>query len=227
MSIHLHLASAKKEAQQSLVRHIQILNDVKLRCITNNTENDGFMYLMSIPIIYAAWEGYFKIACAICLKRHCRPGQKVKSYTEIYAALWLQKEGFLASFLQKLLNTMTLGSSIDKKGAGKFEVLTEFTKEMKNWLDGPVDHFVDFDSLVMTHSNVNKNVAELNSKIIGLDVSGINFGRLDGLLAQRNSIAHGGLITHPTKINVEELLTYTQGLITDFHDAVITWLNKK
>lgn len=224
MPIHLHLASAKREAQQASERHIKILDDVKLRCITNNTLNDGFMYLMSVPIIYAAWEGYFKIACSICLRRHCRPGQKISSYKDIYAALWLQKEGFLASFLQKLLNTMTLGNSIDKKSAGKFDILTDFTHSMKIWLEGPIDHLIDFDSLVMTHSNVNKHVAEINAKIIGLDISNINFGRLDSLLAQRNNIAHGGLITYPTKVNIEELLGYTQNLINEFHAAVIAWL---
>lgn len=226
MSIHLRLASAKKEAKQAFERHVKILDDVKSRCIDSNTENDGFMYLMSVPIIYAAWEGYFKISCAICLRRYCRQGQKIKSYTDIYAALWLQKEGFLVSFLQKLLNTMTIGTPVTKRGAGKFDILTDFTRSMKSWLDQPVDHLIDFDSLVMTHSNVNKSVAELNSKVIGLDVSTINFGRLDNLLEQRNSIAHGGLITYPTKTNIEEILLYTQNLIGDFHAAVITWLDE-
>jgi hypothetical protein len=224
MPVHLRLSSAKLEAKQALNRHLKILDDINSRCIASNTANDGFLYLMSIPIIYAAWEGYFKIACSICLRRHCRPGQKVSSYPDIYAALWLQKEGFLASFLQKLLNTMTLGTPPKKKGAGKFDSLTEFTSSMKAWLGSPVDHLIDFDSLVMTHSNVNKSVAELNAKIIGLDVSNVSLGRLDSLLEQRNSIAHGGLITYPTKINVEETLDYARNVITEFHQAVVTWL---
>lgn len=225
MAVHLRLSSAKLEAKQALERHLKILDDIHSRCIVLNTGNDGFLYLMSIPIIYAAWEGYFKIACSICLRRHCRPGQKVSSYTNIYAALWLQKEGFLASFLQKLLNTMTLGTPPKKQGAGKFDVLTDFTGAMKTWLGSPVDHLIDFDALVMTHSNVNKSVAELNAKIIGLDISNVSLGRLDSLLEQRNSIAHGGLITYPTKISVEDTLDYSRRVITEFHEAVINWLN--
>ncbi|CAM8571802.1 MAE_28990/MAE_18760 family HEPN-like nuclease [Enterobacter asburiae] len=226
MAIHLHRASAKLEAQQAHDRHIEILTSVKNRCVDNNQAKDGFLYLMAVPVIYAAWEGYFKISCSICLRRYCRQGRKVKSYTDIYAALWLQKEGFLASFLQKLLNTMSLGSKIEKKGAGKFDILTDFTGSMKQWLEKPVDHLIDFDSLVMTHSNVNKNVAELNARVIGLDISNVNFGRLDNLLKERNNIAHGGLITYPNEAFIQDLLIYTSKLIDDFHNAVMIWLTK-
>ncbi|PBP67734.1 hypothetical protein CCL19_12700 [Pseudomonas syringae] len=96
---------------------------------------------------------------------------------------------------------------------------------MKTWLGSPVDHLIDFDALVMTHSNVNKSVAELNARIIGLDISNVSLGRLDSLLEQRNSIAHGGLITYPTKISVEDTLDYSRRVITEFHEAVINWLN--
>ncbi len=225
MAIHLRLSSAKLEAKQALNRHLKILDDITDRCVTSNNNNDGFLYLMAIPIIYAAWEGYFKVTCSICLRRHCRPGQKVSTYPDVYAALWLQKEGFLASFLQKLLNTMTLGKQPKKQGSGKFDVLTTFTGEMKNWLGRPVDHLIDFDSLVMTHSNVNKAIAELNAKVIGLDVGNVPLGRLDNLLEQRNSIAHGGLISYPTRGNIEDTLEYTRELITKFHNSVVHWLD--
>ncbi|ELI6431879.1 hypothetical protein RRM65_001618 [Aeromonas salmonicida subsp. salmonicida] len=225
MAIHLRLSSAKLEAKQALERHLKILDDISERCVSANIKNDGFLYLMAIPIIYAAWEGYFKISCSICLRRHCRPGRKIAAYPDVYAALWLQKEGFLASFLQKLLNTMTLGSQPKKQGYGKFDVLTTFTGEMKSWLNNPVDHLIDFDSLVMTHSNVNKGIAELNAKVIGLDVTNVPLGRLDTLLAQRNSIAHGGLITFPTRASIEDTLEYTKDLINKFHNSVMLWLN--
>ncbi|MRJ21332.1 hypothetical protein FRT60_13470 [Pseudomonas haemolytica] len=226
MAIHLRLPSAKTEAKQALERHLQILSDIRERCISNNQANDGFLYMMAIPIIYAAWEGYFKISCSICLRRYCIRGRKVKGYDNMYAALWLQKEGFLASFLQKLLNTMSLGTPPKKQAAGKFNILSDFTSDMKLWLERPVDHFTDFDSLVMTHSNVNKGVAELNSKIIGLDISHIDFGRLDNLLEQRNSIAHGGFVAYPTLNNIDELLIYTKNLIESFHASIIDWLGR-
>ncbi|MFQ2412143.1 HEPN domain-containing protein [Aeromonas hydrophila] len=225
MAIHLRLSSAKTEAKQAFERHLKILDDISERCVTSNVNNDGFLYLMAIPIIYAAWEGYFKISCSICLRRYCRQGQKVSAYPDVYAALWLQKEGFLASFLQRLLNTMTLGNQLKKQGSGKFDVLTTFTGDMKSWLNRPVDHFIDFDSLVMTHSNVNKGIAELNAKVIGLDVTGVPLGRLDNLLAQRNNIAHGGLITYPTRDSLEDTLGYARELIEKYHESVMSWLD--
>jgi hypothetical protein len=221
---HLKLVEAKSEAKEALRRHLDILDNIEKHTLTNNQEKDEFLYLMSIPIIYAAWEGYFRIACSICLRRTCHRGKKIKNYSNEYSTLWLQRESFVESFLTKLFNSMALGKQPKKLNSGRYNALTDFTGNIKNWLEEPADHLKNFDDLVMTYSNINKEVTELNSKIIGFDISAINLGRLDDLLGRRNNIAHGGLIDYPKENTITELLEYTRQLLKDFHSSIDTWL---
>ncbi|KUM43448.1 hypothetical protein AR540_16725 [Pseudomonas sp. EpS/L25] len=78
----------------------------------------------------------------------------------------------------------------------------------------------------MTYANVNKEVVIFNSEIIGLDIDRVNLGRLDDLLARRNDIAHGGLIDYPKENIINDLLTYTENLLNQFHSSIEAWLEK-
>lgn len=226
MKRHIKRNEAKAEADSALHRHKDILRNIEKHVIENNSEKDEFLYLMSIPVIYAAWEGFFRISCSVCLRRKFFRGKKIKSYDERYAALWLQKQSFLNSFLDRLLSSMNLGKPPKKATAGKYRALVNFTGSIMQWLDEPANHLQNFDDLVMTHSNVNKDVALVNSEIIGLDVSQVDFGRLDDLLGRRNDIAHGGLIDYPTEQAVLDLLSYTDGLLHEFNNSVKIWLSE-
>jgi hypothetical protein len=225
MRKHLRLQSAKSEAQSALARHLKILSDVQDHSITRNTEKDQFLYLMAIPVIYAAWEGFFRISCSICLRRKCYVGKKSKNYDAIYSTLWLQKEAFVSSFLTSLVNGMQLGRAQKKIGQGQFNAISKFSENLAEWHERPLNHLADFDKLVMTHSNVNREVTELNADIIGIDLSTIDFSRIDELVNRRNEIAHGGMVNYPTETTIVELLQYTQILIGAFHACVGTWLD--
>lgn len=225
MSKHLRLQSAKLEAKIALARHIKILEDVKFFSVTSNPLKQEFLYLMAIPVIYAAWEGYFRISCSICLRRKCQRGKKSKAYESTYSTLWLQKEKFVSSFLDSLTSAMQLGRVQKKIGNGRFNAIAKFSDSLGQWRERPLDHLTDFDKLVMTHSNVNKDVAEINSEIIGINISTIDFSKLDELLNRRNEIAHGGMLNYPNDIVVIGLLEYTQNLISQFHSSVDQWLS--
>jgi hypothetical protein len=225
MSIHLKLNSAKNEIRSALDRHLQMLEDVRTHSITNNEEKKEFLYLMAVPVIYAAWEGYFRLSCSICLRRKCYRGKKSKCYESSYSTLWLQKETFVASFLQGLVASMQLGRVQKKIGNGQFNAISKFSSNLGNWREQPLDHLTDFDKLVMTHSNVNKEVTEINSKIIGLNLDLVNFSRIDELLNRRNEIAHGGIRNSIGEDDVKNLIDYTKELIAGFHGAVDTWLH--
>ena len=224
MGVHLPKRTAKAEAIDARNRHLSILQDVEKWCVQSNAGKEGFFYLSAIPIIYSAWEGYFRITCAICLRRLCMRGTPVKKYDGKYATLWLQKEGFLEAFLRALINSMTLGKDNRKINAGRFNALTSFTDSINNWFESPLNHSSNFDELVMTYSNVNADVARLNGNIIGLNLSGVDFSKLDEMLGRRNDISHGGLISYPQESVVTGLLVYTINLINQFGAAVDTWL---
>ncbi|WP_046270893.1 MAE_28990/MAE_18760 family HEPN-like nuclease [Pseudomonas syringae] len=224
MTRHLKYHEARTEAQKALQRHLEILNNIKKHCVINNEEKDEFLYLMSIPVIYAAWEGFFRISCSICLRRKFHVERKLKSYEDAYATLWLQRESFVDSFFDKLFNSVSLGKKPKKLNTGRYGALTIFTGKIKEWLEKPANHLTNFDELVMTYSNINKEVTELNSTIIGLDITNVKLGRLDDLVGQRNNIAHGGLIDYPKENTINDLIDYTENLLTEFHTSVTLWL---
>lgn len=223
MPRHLNLKLARSELANAKVRHIGLLDKTRSHCIDANPGKDGFLYLMAIPLIYAAWEGYFRIVCAVCLRRKYITGKKAKKYPTSFSGLWLQKEGFVQSYLQKLVNSMQLGRP-HRPSAGQYAALCSLSTDLSVWLDAPMVVAPSFGDLVMTFSNVNREVVKLNADAIGLDITGINFGRLDELLGRRNEIAHGGLLTFPSDLDVDELLVYTGALINSFDSAVAGWL---
>lgn len=220
--------AAKSELSSTLTRYLSLVNEVEKHSITENaTEKSGTLYLMAIPLIYAAWEGYFRLACALCLKRKCYIGRKAKSYHDQYSVLWLQKEAFYVSFMQKLLNSMTTSAENKPKKLkpSKYNNLIEFTAGMKNWLETPINHLEDFDELVMTYSNVNKEVVTINCTVIGMTPTNIDLTRIDELVGRRNDIAHGGLVNYPSERQAQELINYTKSLLGTFHQEALSWLN--
>ena len=220
-------AEARVEAGDAKATHLDLLLEIEKRSLTDNTGRDKFLHLMAIPVIYAIWEGYFKMSVAVCFKRlyelNCRP----RPIGRQFPTLWLQKESFVTSFLQNLVNSMNPGIDASKKiSAGKFKALAGFSNDIARWLISPVPAPSDFVSLVMTHSNVNESVAKVNAEIIGLDLSRVDFGRINQLLNLRNDVSHGGLLKLPEAPEIERIVGYTRELIAQFDSAVQQWITQ-
>lgn len=224
MAVHLPRRDAIGEANDALDRHVEILKKVRSIHIDQNSTKEGFLYLSASPMIYSAWEGFFRLSCSICLRRKCQRGKIAKKYPELYSTLWLQKEPFLDQFLAKLFNSMTPGKDASKPTSGKFSAIAILTAGISTWLHKPLSHTINFDKLVMTYSNVKPDVVKLNASVIGLDINTIDLTGLDDLLRSRNNIAHGGLVTNPTELETEVLLDYTEKLLRQFHAAVLVWI---
>ena len=223
MSKLYRLSDARVETVSARDRHLALLSDVRKHCITANVAKDKFMYLLAIPMIYAAWEGYFKLVCSLCVKRKCQVGKKTKAYEPMYSTLWLQKEPFVQSYLQSLINSMQPGRAT-RASFAQYEALTAFAGSVTDWMDEPVNHALDFESLVMTYSNVGRDVVKTNARAIDMDLTGVALGKLDELLGRRNGIAHGGLMSYPLESEVVEYIDYAELLLTTFNAAVQRWL---
>lgn len=220
-------AEAGVEARDAKETHLDLLIEIEKRSLTENQQRDKYLYLMAVPIVYAVWEGYFKMSIAVCFKRlyevNCRP----RPIGRAFPTLWLQKESFVASFLQNLVNAMSPGTDVSKKiNVGKFKALAGFSNDIAKWLASPVPAPTDFVNLVMTHSNVNESVAKANADIIGLDLAGVDFGRINQLLNLRNDVSHGGLLQLPEAPEIERTINYTKELINQFDSAVQRWIKQ-
>lgn len=225
MSVYLSRRMARAEARSALDRHVNMLEETRKHSLSNNAAGDQFLYLMAIPIIYSAWEGYFKIIFSVCFKRKCDLQRKVSSYPEIFAVLWLQKQGFFQSYLKKLFAAMQMGQETVPKTGAQYRALADFARGFSAWSRAPVDHTIQFDSLVMTYSNVNLEVLKLNAEVIGLNLAGVRTGGLDELVGRRNDVAHGGLVVYPTNIEVDELISYAESLMRTLDIAVSGWMD--
>jgi hypothetical protein len=122
--------------------------------------------LLVIPILYAAWERCFTICNAVAwrrLREEC-PAADTLSSTE--RAAWLMRAAFYQSFTKKLLNASSVGDDDSKPKKSQFPTLSEFLGALDGWHSSPLDPNVDADSLVMTFSNVNPEVVELNAEAL-------------------------------------------------------------
>lgn len=224
MARHLTLPAARQELAAARERHLSLLDEVRKHCIEENPVREGFKYLLAVPIIYAAWEGYFKISFTLCIKRKCQSTVKAKSYPGIYRTLWLQKQPFVQSYLGTLVAAMQPGNPLSPKTGNQYKALATFSEKLAQWLDAPVDHATGFEDLVMTYSNVDQKVLALNSEVIGLDITGVPVGRLDSMVGRRNEISHGGLLTFPTEVEIDELVKFCGNLIIGVDDKIVAWL---
>jgi RiboL-PSP-HEPN len=219
-------SSARAEVADAEKRHVEFLGEIRRVTVTENTANEKYSYLMAVPMIYSVWEGYFRLACSICFKRIHLTG-KAKDQEDAYATLLLQREPFVESFLRNLLNSMVPGkAAIPKAGKGRYGAMRDFLPELKGWLEGTTPSSIDFDELVMTFSNVNRDVVELHADIIGLNLKNLEYGRLNELISRRNDIAHGGFVQFPTEADVISLLDYAELLIRKFNSSVHRWVIK-
>lgn len=223
MAKHYKLSDARVETQSARDRHLALLRDVRRHCVTANPAKDGVLYLLAVPMIYAAWEGYFKLVCSLCIKRKCETTRRAKLYANGYSTLWLQKEPFVQSFMQSLINGMQPGKAV-RASTAQYDALRNFSGNIAGWLERPVDHTLDFETLVMTYSNVNKDVVAINAGAIGLGLAGVTLGKLDELLGWRNNVAHGGLMTYPTEAETVDFFDYAERLISTFDAAIQRWL---
>ena len=91
-----------------------------------------------------------------------------------------------------------------------------------------LDIAINTDDLVMTFSNVNPDVVELNARSIGLDdferFRDLRLGRLHDLVGQRNDIGHGAIIDPPANDTFKDLLQFTEKLIEDYCAVFIEWI---
>jgi hypothetical protein len=91
-----------------------------------------------------------------------------------------------------------------------------------------LDQTINTDDLVMTFSNVNPDVVDLNARAIGIadfpKFKSLKLGRLHDLVGQRNDIGHGAIIEPPANGTFISLLEFTENLVKDYCDVFISWM---
>src|ERR1700692_3734756 len=144
--------------------------------------------LLVIPLLYAAWERCFTFCNAIAWRRVRDECPAASTLSSAERAAWLMQAGFYQSFTKTLLDASSVGDD-DKPKKSHYPTLAEFLGSLDGWYLSPLDPNVDADTLVMTFSNVNPKVVEVNAEALGMatfpNFVAIKFGRLNSLVGLR------------------------------------------
>lgn len=181
--------------------------------------------LIATPMLYSAWERCFTLCHGITLRLIRDLAVKANDLKMPQRAAWLIKSQFYRSFIDKLKNISLTASDSSK---GEFSLLCEFLLKLENWLNESLDQAIDTDDLVMTFSNVNPKVVEINAQVIGINefdnFRAIKFGRLHDLVGRRNGIGHGAIVDAPSNDVFVDLIKFTEELVNDYCNVFIEWI---
>lgn len=213
--------------------------------LNKKTDHDELVRLMAIPMVYSCWEGFFKTATTKCLIVIRDGNVQAKDATAHQRAAWLKKANFFKSYVDLLRNVMELDAEAQaeerhakqksKVKKGQHVLLAKTLEELDGWHISCLDKTIPPESLIMTFSNVNKDVVDINAQVIGLDqvssYGSIDFNNLEALVGKRNSIGHGGIsdgvmITYPGPKETKDLTQYAIRLIDEYRTCVIEWLEQ-
>jgi hypothetical protein len=182
--------------------------------------------LLVTPMLYSAWERCFTLCHAIGLRLLREFAANPQALTPSARAVWLIQTPFFQSLVSRLQIQTALQEERRPK-RGQFSALCEFLLSFERWLTDGIDPAIATDELVMTFSNVNQEVVEMNASAIGIAefprFKEIKFGRLHDLVGRRNEIGHGAIISAPPNENFVELWDFTERLIHSYCDAFIAW----
>jgi hypothetical protein len=186
--------------------------------------------LLVVPLLYAAWERCFTFCNAIAWRRLRDECPAASTLSSPERAAWLMQAGFYQGYTKNLLNASSVGDE-NKPKKSHFPALSEFLGSLDGWHSSPLDPNVVADDLVMTFSNVNADVVEVNAQALGITsfpaFAAIKFGRLHSLVGLRNNIGHGGTIAAPANNEFADVWTFTEQLIEDYSETFKSWLQAR
>jgi len=188
-------------------RHFEInkLRRVILRYADNPIEST--VASMTIPMIYAQWEGYVKEICQLYLEHiesvvsHCKDLQPA-----IIGYLWTP-----------VLRPLVGGLNLERK--------KKVAESVLNSLKDPVI-FSDTEKAIETRSNLNYSVLEEISDSLCLDITQLSAWKphLNALVHLRNNIAHG---SRPRTLDYEDFGNHASAIIQlmkDFEQIIVSSL---
>ena len=209
---------------------VGVLDSLKKFCPPDSNGNyPGTFRLLATPMFYSVWERCFTACHAITLRLLRDSTSKASELEITQRAAWLLRAPFYQSFCSRLKDwNMEIDHSKGTK-KGQFVITVEFLAALEQWTNLPIDQATDAEEIVMTYSNVNPDVVNVNALAVGIDAHNdfkkIKFGRLHDLVGMRNGIGHGAIIAPPSNDQFCNLFEFTEDLILDYSAAFITWIN--
>jgi hypothetical protein len=220
-----HVASAIQEIEAVRVECENLLKSIKNFSPPDaNGHYQDIFRLIATPMLYSIWERCFTLCHSIALRLIRDLTVTTNTLSAPQRSVWLLRSPFYRSLVDQLRNNAA--SSKTKKG--EFAILCEFLPKLDNWLLNSLDQTLNTDDLVMTFSNVNDDVVDINAQAIGIvdfpTFKALKLGRLHDLVGRRNAIGHGAIIVPPANGIFRDLLEFTENLVEDYCNVFIAWI---
>lgn len=223
-----HVASAIQQIEALKAECQDILEKIKTFSPPDTKGHYPDIFrLIATPMLYSTWERCFTLCHAIALRLIRDVTVTTSALSAPQRSIWLLRSPFYRSLVDRLRNS----TSSLKISKGEFSLLCDFFPALDNWLLSGLDQTINTDDLVMTFSNVNPDVVDLNARAIGISdfpkFKALKLGRLNDLVGQRNGIGHGAIIEPPANGIFTSLLEFTENLVQDYCDAFISWMESQ
>ncbi len=230
-----HALTALDEISRLKTECLVLIDQTMSVCAPNVDGNypEAFR-IVATPFLYAVWERCFRTSFGVMLKLIQQEAPSPALMTFDQAALWLQREPFFNSFVDRIRQRSpdSGDDSIRKAIKGSaYKALVEFMANTLVWHATKLGSLTDPADLVMTFSNVNVAVLDLNAEAVGLatipefTAFRKRIGRLDDLVGRRNDISHGTLAYLPGNREFKELVALSRDeLITTYCGLVELWI---
>lgn len=213
----------------------RLIQDMFALCAADaNGHYPAAFRIVATPFLYAVWERCFRTAFGVMASVVRQQSEIPAKMSHLQATLWLQREPFFSSFLDKIRQKPVENEDTPSRKtikAGAYRNLADFFSNLINWHTQKLNNVTPDNDLVMTFSNVNAAVLEANADAIGLsDLEEFRkfrqeVGRLDDLVGRRNDIGHGTLAKPPGPREFNELKNLVvETLVNEFCEVVQTWI---
>ena len=191
---------------------------------------------ISIPMIYSSWESQFTSSIALCFRALKDIDKSACDHTPNIRAVWLQQANFFVSYIDMIKNIYDIDahktlsekmSNMKKKvKKGHYKLTTDVLSNIDTFNSARLDTNVNVDDLVMTFSNVNKVVTEMNMDVLGIDHTNLDLSKLDALVGLRNAFGHGQFTSRVGSRQFNDWLTYTRNIIEELFQEIRSWLEE-
>lgn len=185
-------------------RRLEITNLRRILLTHTGKPLEGTVVNMSVPMLYAHWEGYVKEICQLYLE-----------LVEISVTTAKQLQPALLGYLwTPKLRPIMGGLSFDRRKIVAECALIDVNRPIR---------FADAEKAINTRSNLNFSALEAIANDLCLDISGLmpRKRHLDAIVQMRNTIAHGANPRTLGSSDFEQHATAMLGLMEDFERVVL------
>lgn len=228
----------KIQLNKTKLESLEFLDSIKsinqFMISSRDEKNEGMFRIISVPMIYSSWEGFFTEVMSVCLNSLKLSDREAFKYSPEIRALWLQREPFFSRYIDMIKNIYDTDShrSILHSGQQLHKKIKKGTFKLTSEVIDNIDIFnkstlsdCDVSELVMTFSNVNEVVVKVNFDAIGLDYSLLDLSQLGEVVGLRNSLGHGEFKSNVNHRKFSSLVSYIEQLIKDLNECAISWLD--